>query len=154
MYNHTLSQKNIKTIQCFFNHFFLLRFWRAHIQSIFALAFIITSVFTWTHGCTVTLNTIVYFRRIRSYNLIICRKKSLLNHTKIMDVNTSYWLEFYRFTYLTARFAAVSKRNVHWVVLKHRLSMWTLAHFYYVDIGTHCCVCITLLQVHIVVVQN
>ncbi len=37
----------------------------------------------------------------------------------------------HRFTYLTARFAAVSKRNVHWVALKHRLNTWTLAHFYY-----------------------
>ncbi len=38
----------------------------------------------------------------------------------------------HRFTYLTARFAAVSKRDVHWVALKHRLNMWTLARFYYV----------------------
>ncbi len=35
----------------------------------------------------------------------------------------------HRFTYLTARFTAVSKRNVHWVALKHRLNTWTLAHF-------------------------
>ncbi len=46
----------------------------------------------------------------------------------------------HRFMYLTARFAAVSKRNVHWVALKHRLNTWTLACFYYVDIGTYCCV--------------
>ncbi len=45
----------------------------------------------------------------------------------------------HRFTYLTARFTAVSKRNVHWVALKHRLNTWTLARFYYVDTGTHCC---------------
>ncbi len=38
-----------------------------------------------------------------------------------------------------ARFAAVSKRNVHWVELKHRLNTWNLARFYYVDIGTYCC---------------
>ncbi len=42
-------------------------------------------------------------------------------------------------TYLTARFAAVSKRNIHWVALKHRLHTGTLARFYYVDIGTYCC---------------
>ncbi len=59
-----------------------------------------------------------------------------------------------RFMYLTARFAEVSKRNVHWVALKHRLNMWTLAHFYYVDIGTYCCVFITLLQKRIAAVQN
>ncbi len=46
----------------------------------------------------------------------------------------------HRFTYLTARFAAVSKRNVHWVALKHRLNTWTLARFYLLDIGTYCCV--------------
>ncbi len=45
----------------------------------------------------------------------------------------------HRFTYLTALFTAVSKRNVHWVVLKYRLITWTLACFYYVDIGTYCC---------------
>ncbi len=58
------------------------------------------------------------------------------------------------FTYLAARFAAVSKRNVHWVALKHRLNTWTMAHFYYVDIGTYCCVFITLLQKRIAAVQN
>ncbi len=51
--------------------------------------------------------------------------------------------------YLTARFAAVSNRNVHWVAIKHGLNMWTLARFYYVDIGTYCCVFITLLYVRI-----
>ncbi len=60
----------------------------------------------------------------------------------------------HRVTYITAHFAAVSKRNVHWVALKHRLNMWTLAHFYYVDIGTYCCVFIMLLQKRIVAVQN
>ncbi len=30
----------------------------------------------------------------------------------------------------------------------------TLAHFYYVDIGTYCCVFITLLQKRIAAVQN
>ncbi len=60
----------------------------------------------------------------------------------------------HRFMYLTARFTAVSKRNVHWVALKHRFNTWTLAHLYYVDIGTYCCVFITLLQKHIVAVQN
>ncbi len=35
----------------------------------------------------------------------------------------------------TARFTAVSKRNVHWVELKHRLNTWTPARFYYVDIA-------------------
>ncbi len=33
----------------------------------------------------------------------------------------------------------VSKRNVHWVALKHRLNTWTLARFYYVDKCTYCC---------------
>ncbi len=61
---------------------------------------------------------------------------------------------WHRFTYLTAHFAAVSKRNAHWVALKHRLNTWTLAHFYYVDIGTYCCVFITLLQIRIAAVQN
>ncbi len=41
----------------------------------------------------------------------------------------------HRFTYRTARFAAVSKRNVHWVSLKHRLNTWPPASFYYVDIA-------------------
>ncbi len=60
----------------------------------------------------------------------------------------------HRFAYLTARFTAVSKRNVHWVALKHRLNTWTLTHFYYIDIGTNCCVFITLLQKRIAAVQN
>ncbi len=46
------------------------------------------------------------------------------------------------FTYLTARFATISKRNVHWVALKHRFNTWTLAHF------------ITLLQERIAADQN
>ncbi len=56
--------------------------------------------------------------------------------------------------HLTARFTAGSKRNIHWVALKHRLNTWTLAHFYYVDIGTYCCVFITLLKKRIAAVQN
>ncbi len=44
----------------------------------------------------------------------------------------------HRFTFLTARFATVSKGNVHWEALKHRLNTWTLAHFYYVATGTYC----------------
>ncbi len=60
----------------------------------------------------------------------------------------------HRLKYLTARFAAVSKRNVHWVALKHRLNTSTLARFYYVDIGTYCCVFITFLQKRIAAVQN
>ncbi len=56
--------------------------------------------------------------------------------------------------YLAARFTSVSKRNVHWVALKHRLNTWTLAHFYYIDIGTYCCVFIMLLQKRIAAVQN
>ncbi len=71
----------------------------------------------------------------------------------------------HRFTYLTAHFAAVSKRHVHWVALRHRLNTWTLARFYYVDIGmyccvfyvdivTYCCVFIMLLQVRTAAVQN
>ncbi len=58
------------------------------------------------------------------------------------------------FTYLTAHFAAVSKRNVHWVALKHGFNMWTLARFYYVDIGTYRCVFILLLQERTAVVKN
>ncbi len=53
-----------------------------------------------------------------------------------------------------AHFAAVTKRNVHWVALKHRFNTRTLAHFEYVDIDTYCCVYIKLLQEHIVAVQN
>ncbi len=53
---------------------------------------------------------------------------------------------WHHFTYLTARFTAVTKRNVHWVALKHRLNTWTLAHFYYIDIGTYCCIFMKLLQ--------
>ncbi len=60
----------------------------------------------------------------------------------------------HRFTYLTACFTAVSKRNVHWVALKHRLNTWTLARFYYVDLDTYFCVFIKLLQKRIAVVQN
>ncbi len=60
----------------------------------------------------------------------------------------------HRFTYPTARFTTVSKRNVHWVALKHRLNTWTLARFYYLDIGTYCCIFITLLQKLIAAVQN
>ncbi len=56
--------------------------------------------------------------------------------------------------YLKARYAAVSNRNVHWVALKHRLNTWTLASFYYIDIGTYCCVFIALLQKRIAVVWN
>ncbi len=59
----------------------------------------------------------------------------------------------HRFTYLTAHFAAVSKRNVHWVALKHRLNMWTLTCFYYVDISTYCCVFIMLLQKRIALLK-
>ncbi len=40
------------------------------------------------------------------------------------------------------------------MALKHRLNTWTLTHLYYVDIGTYCFVFITLLQVHITVLQN
>ncbi len=58
------------------------------------------------------------------------------------------------FTYLTAHFSAVTKRNVHWVPLKHRFNTWTLAHFHYVDVGTYCCVFIKLFQVRIAAVQN
>ncbi len=58
------------------------------------------------------------------------------------------------FTYLTARFTAVTKRNAHWEALKHRFSTWTLAHFYYIHIDTYCCVFITLLQERIAAVQN
>ncbi len=60
----------------------------------------------------------------------------------------------HRFMYLTASFTAASKRNVHWVALKHRLNIWNLARFYYVDIGTYCCVFITLLQKSFAAVHN
>ncbi len=58
---------------------------------------------------------------------------------------------FYRdcFTHLTAGFTSDSKRNVHWVSLKHRFNTWTLARFYYAHIGTYCCVlleCIVAVQ--------
>ncbi len=38
--------------------------------------------------------------------------------------------------------------------LKYRLNMWTLACFYYLYIGTYCCVFIKLLQVRIAAVHN
>ncbi len=68
---------------------------------------------------------------------------STCSHKNMYLCALSVW---HCFMYLTAHFAAVSKRNVHWVALKHRLNTWTLAHFYYVDVGTYCCVFITLLQ--------
>ncbi len=40
------------------------------------------------------------------------------------------------------------------MALKHRLNTWTLAYIYNVDIGTYCCVFITLLQKRIAAVQN
>ncbi len=59
----------------------------------------------------------------------------------------------HRFMYLTARFASVSKRIVQWVALKHRLNTWTLAHFYYLDIGTYCCF-YYVIQKSIAAIQN
>jgi len=58
----------------------------------------------------------------------------------------------HRFMYRTARFTAISKRNVHWVALKHRLNTWKYVNF--VDIGRYCCVFIMFLQVRIAAVQN
>ncbi len=58
------------------------------------------------------------------------------------------------FMYLTARFAAVSKRNVHWVALKQVKYVNPLTFFYYIYIGTYCCVFITWLQKRIAAVQN
>ncbi len=65
-------------------------------------------------------------------------------------------------TYLTASFAAVSKRNVHWVALKHTFNTWTCLYYvqyfvlylYYVHIGTYCFVFIKLLRERIAAVQN
>ncbi len=62
-----------------------------------------------------------------------------LNQPGFIKIRTSALFSETVFTYLTAFFAAVSKRDVHWVALKHRLNTWILAHFYYVDIGTYCC---------------
>ncbi len=56
------------------------------------------------------------------------------------------------FTYLTARFAAVSKRSVHWVALNTG-SIRKPWHVF-IEIGTYCCVFITFLQVRIAAVQN
>ncbi len=53
-------------------------------------------------------------------------------------------------TYLTTRFKV--KRPVSGT--KTRVQYVTLACFCYVNIGTYCCVCITLLQVRIAVVHN
>ncbi len=77
--------------------------------------------------------------------------KPTWSHKNMYLCALSVW---HRFTYFTARFAAVSKRNVLWVALKHRLNTWTLARFYYVDIGTYCCVFIALFQVRTAAVQN
>ncbi len=41
----------------------------------------------------------------------------------LIKIRTSVHFVRNRFTYLTARFTSVSKRNVHRVVLKHRLNM-------------------------------
>ncbi len=49
---------------------------------------------------------------------------------KVAARKNTYLLCDTDFTYLTAWFAAVSKRNVHWMLLKHRLNVWTLACFY------------------------
>ncbi len=78
-----------------------------------------------------------------------------IGHTA--DIKNSYLCALFSetvFTYLTAHFAVVSKRNVHWVVLKHRFNTWTLARLYYFHIGTYCCVFIKLLQERIAAVQN
>ncbi len=40
----------------------------------------------------------MYFRCNTSYNPIICRDKIALNHTKIMNLKASYWLECDCFT--------------------------------------------------------
>ncbi len=84
-----------------------------------------------------------------------CRKVQIARrlpvHRFVTHLKSVHW---HRFTYLIARFAVVSKRNVLWVVLKHRLNTWILARFYYVDIGTYCSVFITLLQVSNALVQN
>ncbi len=100
------------------------------------------------------------YRKLRFWNrFIYCRNVIYLTYGKIStwSHNNTYLCALsvrHRFTYRTIRFAALSKRNVHWVALKHKLNMWTLAHFYYVDIGTYCCVFITLLQKRIALVQN
>ncbi len=49
------------------------------------------------------------------------------------------------FTYLTARFISVSKRTSLGGA-KHRFEYVNPGTFYYVDIGTHCCVFIKSLQ--------
>ncbi len=97
MYKHTQSKKTIPLL-CI--TFFFLRLWRAHILSIFDFFGLHKHYcfYIKTHGRTVTLNSIVYFRCITSDNLIICREKSALNHTKIMDLKASYWLECDCFT--------------------------------------------------------
>ncbi len=55
----------------------------------------------------------------------------------------------HRFTYLTARFTAASKSGA-----KTQVQYVNPGTFNYVDIGTYCSVFITLLQVHIAMVQN
>ncbi len=59
-------------------------------------------------------------------------------------------------TYLTARFAAVSKWNVRCVALKRGFNTWPwqVHHYHYVDIDTYCCVFTALLQVCIGMVHN
>ncbi len=113
----------------------------------------------WLEKCANTfIATIFLYETYKYYNFFSSFTKvyqtlqnATWSHKNMYLCALSVW---HRFTYLTARFAAVSKRNVHWVALKHRLNTWTLARFYYVDIGTYCCVFIALFQVRAAAVQN
>ncbi len=111
------------------------------------------------HGTWSLLNILMIFgikeqSIISTHSICCCLLQQIYptwSHKNMYLWALSLW---HSFTYLTARFTAVSKRNVHWVALKHRLNTWTLPRFYYLDIGTYCSFFITLLQVRIAAVQN
>ncbi len=90
------------------------------------------------------LSKLCYNIRTLKEKMAVCEQAS--KQPGLIKMCTSVHFFCTVFTYITARFTAVSKRNVHWVALKHRFNTWNLAHLYYVDIGTYCCVFIKLFR--------
>ncbi len=72
-------------------------------------------------------------------------------HSKYVPLNT-FLQHHYYVPYCTFRCSFKVKRPVSGT--KTWVQYVTLARFCYVDIGTYCCVCITLLQARIAVVRN
>ncbi len=72
-------------------------------------------------------------------------------HSKCVPLNTFLQHRYY-VPYCTFHGSFKVKRQVSGA--KPRVRYVTLACFCYVDIGTYCCVCITLLQVRFAVVHN